>query len=131
MTSTIAHNLYGSYKAFVYEYVGADDLSTKKVLWHSWEEEVLAGKRVEVPRHKKDGKKKPDNGVLPIEHPSIIWLADKGHRVRQFSNKLFNLTGKNFLRGNKIGCRMNETKFVVHNSNQLLSWRRGSPEERC
>jgi hypothetical protein len=48
----------------------------KKVLRHSWEEEGIAGTLVDVPRYK-DGKKKPDNGVLPVEHPSIIWLADK------------------------------------------------------
>jgi hypothetical protein len=38
--------------------------------------------------------KKTDNGCLPIEHPIIIWLADKGHWVRQFANKLFKLAGK-------------------------------------
>jgi hypothetical protein len=80
-TSTVGQNLYGSYEAFIYVYVGNGNSSTKQVLRHSWEEEVLAGIRVEVPRYK-DGKKKPDDGVFPIEHPSIMWLADKGHCVR-------------------------------------------------
>jgi hypothetical protein len=51
------------------------------------------GIRDHVPRYK-NKQKKPDNGRLPIEHPSIIWLADKGHRVRQLANKLFKLCRK-------------------------------------
>jgi hypothetical protein len=38
--------------------------------------------------------KKTDNGLLPVDHPSIVWLADKGHRVCQFANKLFKLARK-------------------------------------
>jgi hypothetical protein len=81
--ANITHNLFRKYKAFVYEYVGDDDSSTKKVLRHSWADKVIAGiiDECEVPRNK-IGSKKPDSGVLPIEHPSIFWLADKGHRIR-------------------------------------------------
>jgi hypothetical protein len=64
-----------------------------KGLRHSWEDQVKAGTLDEVPRYK-DGRKTPDNGCLPIEHPIIIWLAEKGHRVRQFANKVFKLAGK-------------------------------------
>jgi hypothetical protein len=91
-SANIVEDLFLDYNAYIYEYVGDDDSSTKKVLRHSWEEEVIAGTLDEVPRYI-NGKKKPDNGVLPIEHPNIIWLADKGHRVRQFASKLFKLAG--------------------------------------
>jgi hypothetical protein len=32
---------------------------------------------------------KPDNGFLPIEHPSIIWLANKGHGVWGFASSIW------------------------------------------
>jgi hypothetical protein len=93
-SAKIVGELFDNYEAYICEYVGDDDASTKKVLRHSWADEVRAGIRLEkdIPRNK-DGKKKPDNGLLPIEHPEIIWQADKGHRVRQFANKLFKLSG--------------------------------------
>ena len=92
-SAKIVQNLFKNYPAYIYEYVGDDDSSTKKVLRHSWKDEVDAGIRREedFPRNK-NGQKKPDNGLLPIDHPSIIWLADKGHRVRQLANKLFKLS---------------------------------------
>jgi hypothetical protein len=81
------------------------------VLRHSWEEEGIAGTLVDVPRYK-DGKKKPDSGVLPFEHPSIIWLADKSHRVRHFANRLFKLAGNK-----KASCEATslDAKQMNHN----------------
>jgi hypothetical protein len=92
-SSKIVHRIFNNYDAYVYEYVGNDDSSTKKVLRHSWADEKAARIIDDVPRNK-NGTKKPDNGLLPIEHPSIIWLADKGHRVRQFATKLYKLAAK-------------------------------------
>jgi hypothetical protein len=85
--SQIVQDLFENYLACIHEYVGDDDSSTKKVLRHSWQDEVDRV-RTEVPRYK-NKQKKPYNRRLPIDHPSIVWLADKGHRVRQFANKLF------------------------------------------
>ncbi len=44
------------YNAYIYEYVGDDDALTKKVLRHSWEEQVLAGTLDEFPGIKMAGK---------------------------------------------------------------------------
>jgi hypothetical protein len=93
-SAEIVRDLFDRYDAYVHEYVGDDDSSTKKVLRHSWKEEMEAGLRDDVPRYETSRAKKPDNGLLPIEHPSITWLADKGHRVRQFANKIFMLCRK-------------------------------------
>jgi hypothetical protein len=56
------------------------------------------------------GSKKPDSGVLPIEHPSIFWLADKGHHIQQLISKLFILVAKK-----KAECE--GTKFDVKRIN--------------
>ena len=87
-SSEIVDRIFRKYSAYIHEYVGDDDSSTKRVLRHSYQDEVDHWMRLDVPRDV-SGKKKPDNGLLPIDHPTIIWLADKGHRVRQFANKLF------------------------------------------
>jgi hypothetical protein len=42
-SARIAQNLFRDYNAYIYNYVGDDDALTKKVLRHSWEEQVLAG----------------------------------------------------------------------------------------
>jgi hypothetical protein len=39
----------------------------------------------------KNGTLKPGNRLLPIEHSSVVWLADKGHMARQFASKLVTL----------------------------------------
>jgi hypothetical protein len=70
-SSRICQKLFRDYNAYIYEFVGDDDASTKKVLRHSWEDQVIAGTLDEVPRYK-DGRKKPNDGCLPIEHPIII-----------------------------------------------------------
>jgi hypothetical protein len=64
-------------------------------LRHSWQDEIgaLLRDKKDFPRNK-NGTKKPDNGGLPIKQQSISWLPDKGHRVCQFSNKLYALSKK-------------------------------------
>ena len=89
-SSKIVDQIFDKYKAYIYEYVGHNDSSTKRVLRHWYQDEVDYWMRFEVPRDA-TGKKKPDNGLLPIDHPAIMWLADKDHHVRQFANKLFKL----------------------------------------
>jgi hypothetical protein len=89
----IVADIFENYDAYIHEYVGDDDSSTKKVLRHNWQQEMDKGIFPDVPRDD-DGKKLNDMGLLPITHPEIHWLADKGHRVRQFASKLFKLCGK-------------------------------------
>jgi hypothetical protein len=79
-------------KCFVEKLVTDDDSSVRKILTHSYNELLDAGKMVAVdwPRYKNGaGAKKPNNGLLPILHETIILLADKDHRVRGYSSKLF------------------------------------------
>ncbi len=98
-SANIVQGLFKNYNAYIHEYVGDDDSSTKKVLRHSWAEEYDRGLILEVPKYI-NRKAKPDNGLLPINHPAIIWLADKGHRVRQFASKVFTL-----VRQKKAKCK--------------------------
>ena len=79
-------------KCFVAMLVTDDDSSVRKILEHSYRELIDAGKMMEAdwPRYKNGtGQKKPDNGLLPILHAIILFLADKGHRVRGYASKLF------------------------------------------
>jgi hypothetical protein len=91
--SQIVQDLFENYLAYIHEYVGDNDSSTKKVLRHLWQDEVDRGIRTEVLRYE-NIQKKPDNGCLPIDHLFIVWLAHKRHRVRLFVNKLFILCRK-------------------------------------
>ncbi len=87
MAQTVG-DLFKNFEAYIYKYIGDDNLLTKKVLGHSWQEEMERGLLEDIPWYS-TRKKKPDNGLLPINHMSIICLADKGHRVRQFARKQF------------------------------------------
>jgi hypothetical protein len=89
-SAQIVQDPFSTHNAYIHEYIGDNNSSTKKVLRHSWKEEMECGIREELPKYD-SGRFKPDNGLLLINHPSIIWLADKGHRVRQFASKLFAL----------------------------------------
>jgi hypothetical protein len=37
---------------------------------------------------------KNDTGLLPIGHPAIKWLADRNHRIRSVSKKIFSLVNQ-------------------------------------
>jgi hypothetical protein len=87
-SSQIVQDLFENYLTYVHEHIGDDNSSTKKVLQHSWQDEMDRGIRTEVLRYK-NKQKKPNNRCLPIDHPSIVWLADKVHRVRQFASSLY------------------------------------------
>jgi hypothetical protein len=56
-SSRIVEDIFDTHNAYIHEYVGDDDSSTKKVLRHSWKEEMEAGLRDKLPRYEK-GKKK-------------------------------------------------------------------------
>jgi hypothetical protein len=66
---------------------------------------ILAAKltNAEWPRHKNDQKKLNNGGLLPVEHPKIEFLADKGHRVRSFARKHFTLANEK-TKALKLGC---------------------------
>jgi hypothetical protein len=69
-------------KCYVANLVTDDDSSVRKILTHSYREQlkVLIFIDTEWPRYA-NSKKNPDNGLLPLLHAIIRFLADKGHRV--------------------------------------------------
>jgi hypothetical protein len=106
-------------QCFVEKLVTDDDSSVRKILTHSYRELIEAGEMLEAdwPRYKNGtGAKKPDNGLLPILHAIIILLADKGHRVRGYSSKLFAEAYKS----KKMGCGM--SKLDAERMKRRLSW---------
>jgi hypothetical protein len=65
--------LFDTHNTYIHEYIGDNDSSTKKVMRHLWQEDLDCGMREELPKYSNEEKK--DNGLLPIDHPSII-LSD-------------------------------------------------------
>jgi hypothetical protein len=89
----IVLQLYHSGDCVVLEYVSDDDSSTKMCLRHSYSDQLDKGLINTFPRHY-NGKKKSDTGLLPIGHPAIKWLADRNHRIRGVSKKIFHLVNQ-------------------------------------
>jgi hypothetical protein len=84
--ASIVKCLFGYYNVFVKEYVSDHDSSCQKNLTHLFSDLILAAKltNAEWPRYK-NGQNKSNNlnnGLLPVEHPKIEFLADTGHMVR-------------------------------------------------
>jgi hypothetical protein len=89
----IVLRLYHSGDCVVLEYVSDDDSSTKNVLRHSYSDQLDKGLIDTFPRYE-NGKKTNDTGLLPIGHPAIKWLADRNHRIRGVSKKIFHLVNQ-------------------------------------
>jgi hypothetical protein len=91
----IARRLFEKYKVFIEEYVTDKDSSCHKILTHSFWDLIFADRLTEAlwPRSK-SGRKKPNSGLLPVEHSNIVFLADKGHMVRSFARKHFALANE-------------------------------------
>jgi hypothetical protein len=53
----IVDNLFSNYLCYIYEHVGDDDSSMKKVLRHSWQDQVDVGVLLKVPYYKNGEKK--------------------------------------------------------------------------
>ena len=66
------------------------DSSTKSVLKHRYvdlkEKAESEGISYDWPKYKSGGKK-PDNGLLPLDHPEPKFKADNNHRLRDKSKK--------------------------------------------
>jgi hypothetical protein len=104
-------------KCYVARLVTDDDSSVRKILTHSYREQLAASviSDADWPRYA-NGKKKPDNGLLPLLHSIIRFLADKGHRVRGYSRFLFAEAIKSVANG--CGC----TKVDAERMKRRLSW---------
>jgi hypothetical protein len=108
-------NVY--HKCYVANLVTDDDSSVRNFLTHSYREQLEAAiiTEAEWPRYA-NGKKKPDNGLLPLLHAIIRFKADKGHRVRGYSHFLFAEAVKSIANG--CGC----TKVDAERMKRQLSW---------
>jgi hypothetical protein len=86
-------HLHNNQSVFLKTYVMDDDLSTKAILRHSWKDQVDARTMTDKdwPRTA-SGRKKNDNGQLPLLHSKIEFLADKNHRVRTYAKYYFELS---------------------------------------
>jgi hypothetical protein len=104
-------------KCYVAKLVTDDDSSVRKFLTHSYRELVAALKMTDAewPRYVIGGKL-PDNGLLPLLHAIIKFLADKGHRVRGYTSFLFAESVKSISNG--CGC----TKVDAERMKRRLSW---------
>jgi hypothetical protein len=83
--------------AYVSAIVTDEDATTRSKLSHSMAELVAAGRMTEAERRyrpEKEGNlggKKPDSGVLPLEHPEIIKQSDPGHYVKNYKSVQYQL----------------------------------------
>jgi hypothetical protein len=104
-------------KCYVANLVTDDDSSVQKILTHSYRELVDALRMSDAawPRFA-NGRKRPDNGLLPLLHAIVKFLADKGHRVRGYTSFLFAESVKSISNG--CGC----TKVDAERMKRRLSW---------
>jgi hypothetical protein len=103
-TARTCRRLFKTEAVLIEEYVSDDDSSCCKILTHSFSDLIQAGQLADAlwPRYA-SGQKKPDSGLLPVEHPKITFLADKGHRIRSFAKKHFQLANEK-TEELKLGC---------------------------
>ena len=113
----LVKRLFEEGNVYVGEYVSDDDSSSRAILTHSTADLIEAGTLSEEdwPRYLNGGKK-PDNGQLPINHPEISFLADKGHRVRGYANKYFALAAA------KKSENLGVTKIDAERMKRRTSW---------
>ena len=105
--------LYEEKDIIIEQFVMDDDSSTKSILRHSWQMMVDIGilDQLDWPRTK-SGAKKKDNGMLPLLHPIIDWLADANHRVRTYARYFFNLSHK---KRSETCCTNNDAERMKRN----------------
>ena len=110
-------------RCYVNKLVTDDDSSVRKILTHSYQGLIDAGRMTEAewPRYAKDGvegkgQRKPDTGQLPLPHPEVEFLADHGHRNRTYSSKNFSEANK----PKKSGCGM--TKVDAERMKRRMSY---------
>ena len=107
-------------KCYIAQLVTDDDSSVRKILTHSYQDliDALQWTVDDWPRYGPDGKgkKKPDNGLLPLLHAAIKFLADKGHRNCGYSRVIFTEAQKS--KANGCGC----TKIDAERMKRRMSW---------
>jgi hypothetical protein len=104
-------------RGYVARLVTDDDSLVRNILTRSYCELLRADRinEIDCPRYA-NGQKKPDNGLLPLLHPVMQFLADKGHHVRGYSRVLF----VEVYKSKKEGCGC--TKMDAERMKRRLSW---------
>jgi hypothetical protein len=104
-------------KCHIAHLVTDDDSSVRKMLTHSHKDltDSLQATIDDWAMHA-NGQKKPNNGLLPILHPPITFLADKGHRNRGCSSAMF----KEAMKSKRDGCGC--VKIDAERMKRLMSW---------
>jgi hypothetical protein len=81
--------------AYVAAIVTDEDATTRSKLSHSMSELVAAGRMTEAERRYLPekvgnlGGKRPDSGVLPLEHPYIIKHSDPIHYIKNYKGEIY------------------------------------------
>jgi hypothetical protein len=114
----IARRLFEKYEVFIEEYVSDDNSSCPGLLTNSFWDLIFEGRLTEALwTRTKSGRKKPNSGLLPVDHPQTVFLADKGHVVRSFARKHFALANEK-TKELKLGC----TTIDAERMKRRLSW---------
>jgi hypothetical protein len=64
------------------------------------------------------GCKKPNSGLLPVDDPKIVFLADKGQRVRSFARNYFALANEK-REESKLGCTTLDKEHITYKAFQI------------
>lgn len=86
-------DVFENYDAFVREFVSNDDSRIRKVSKHKCCNLLRLDLIREMPKYD-NGKVKPDNGELPINHVEIDFRTDRSHQVRTVAGLIFKLVRK-------------------------------------
>ena len=121
------NTLFERYNCIVDTIIMDDDSSTKNVLKRKYsdlqEEAKKEGKKFEWPKYEGGGKR-PDTGLLPINHADPKFKADINHRLRGKSRKEHSLaTGPKY----KSECTKADASKLKRNFSQAVFQNRTKP----
>jgi hypothetical protein len=102
---------------YISHLVTDDDSSIRKILTHSYQDMIKAMvSTIDDWPHYSNGQKKSDNGLLPLLHQAITFLANKGHQTHGYARVLFTEASKS--KKNGYGC----TKLDAERMKQWMGW---------
>ena len=117
-------NLWDNKRVGICCIVSDDDTTMRAYLKHSWREKIMTKKmsKDKWPRMSK-GRKKEDNGRLPLRIPEPEFLADPSHRKKSFGRHVYalaTLPNTRSLVNKAIAQKLQQAyAFMLHNVNKL------------
>lgn len=90
---TFVTEIFNCHNFFVREFISDDHSSIRRICKHKNKDLLECGVITELPRYD-NGKVKPDNGELPVEHIKIDFQTDRNHRVRTVVGEIFAVVRK-------------------------------------